>query len=72
MESLDRRRHDPTAMVLMAYIGTKSNEKAFASLEKAYSQRSSALTVLKVDPVYDPLRSDPRFEDLLRRVGLAR
>ncbi len=73
MEDLDRRRHiDPTAMALMAYIGTKNNEKALASLEKAYSQRSNVLAALKVDPVYDPLRSDLRFKDLLRRVGLGR
>jgi len=45
--------------------------KAFAYLEKAYSQHSSTMTALRVDPVYDPLRSDPRFQDLLRRAGLA-
>ena len=47
-------------------------QKALASLEKAYSQRSNVLAALKVDPVYDPLRSDLRFKDLLRRVGLGR
>ena len=49
------------------------NEKdeAFVWLEKAYAQHSNAMTTLKVDPLYDPLRTDPRFQDLLRRVGLA-
>jgi hypothetical protein len=42
-----------------------------SSLEKAYAQRSNFLTALKVEPVYDPLRDDPRFQELLRRVGLA-
>jgi hypothetical protein len=39
-------------------------------LETAYAQHSNAMTALKVDPAYDPLRDDPRFRDLLRRVRL--
>jgi alpha-amylase/alpha-mannosidase (GH57 family) len=41
-----------------------------AWLEKAHDEHSQALTYLKIDPVYDPLRGDPRFVRLLRRVGL--
>jgi hypothetical protein len=39
-------------------------------LEKAYGQHS--LDGMKVDPIYDPVRDDPRFQDLLRRVDLSR
>ena len=53
--------------VLYAALGDK--EKAFASLEKGYSERDFKLTSLKVEPGYDLLRDDPRFQDLMRRVG---
>ena len=67
---LNRRQQiDPSALIC-AYIGMDNKDQAFIWLEKAYSQHSS-LTSLKVDPIYDPLRSDPRFQDLLSRVGLA-
>ena len=39
-------------------------------LEKAYQERSGCLTDLKVDRDWDPLRSDPRFIDLLKKIGL--
>ena len=52
------------------YIGLGDKEQAFASLEKAYADRSMVLTLLKVDPELDSLHSDPRFKDLVRRVGL--
>jgi eukaryotic-like serine/threonine-protein kinase len=58
------------ASVAIAYVGLGDNNAAMQWLEKAYAERSQALTFLKMDPVYDPLRSDPRFADLLRRVGL--
>jgi len=51
--------------------GAGTGVQAFAWLEKAYSQHSNALTTLKVEPGYDSLRSDPRFQVLMRRVGLA-
>ena len=53
------------------YAGLGENEKAFEFLEKAYSEKSLNLSwSLKSDQLLDSLRSDPRFQDLLRRVGL--
>jgi TolB-like protein/DNA-binding winged helix-turn-helix (wHTH) protein/Tfp pilus assembly protein PilF len=69
LEMNRRQQAGPPALV-WAYIGMGNKEQAFIWLEKAYSQHAS-LTNLKVDPIYDPLRGDPRFQDLLRRVGLA-
>ena len=43
--------------------------EAFAWLEKAYELRDPQLTYLKVGPKFTPLRSDPRFQGLLRRMG---
>ena len=54
---------------LRAGIIFKYKEKAFASLEKACTERDFQLTDLKVEPAYDSLRDDPRFQDLMRRVG---
>jgi len=53
------------------YIALGEREKAFVSLERAFTQHDAQLMWLRVYSGLDPLRSDPRFQDLLRRVGLA-
>jgi TolB-like protein/DNA-binding winged helix-turn-helix (wHTH) protein/Tfp pilus assembly protein PilF len=63
--------NEPTAMLSVAYIGAGRKEAALLTLEDAYRTHSNTLTALKVDPIYDPLRGDPRFQELLRRVRLA-
>jgi TolB-like protein/DNA-binding winged helix-turn-helix (wHTH) protein/Flp pilus assembly protein TadD len=57
--------------ILWAYVGVGDRDQAFAWFEKAYADHSNLLTSLKVNPAYDALREDPRFQDLMRRVGLA-
>ena len=53
------------------YAGLGEKDRAFELLEKAYEQRNHGLVELKVEPMLDSLRSDPRFADLQRRVGLS-
>ena len=47
-----------------------SEDGAFAELEKAYQHHDWFLQRIKVDPFMDPLRDDPRYNDLLKRIGL--
>jgi TolB-like protein/DNA-binding winged helix-turn-helix (wHTH) protein/Flp pilus assembly protein TadD len=71
LEAMNRAQSlDPVPMAV-AYLGVGNNDAALSSLEKAYAQRSNLLTALKVEPAYDPLRDEPRFQELLRDVGLA-
>lgn len=72
LEQVASSRPDRTPSLLLAYSGTGQKEKAIKLLQKAYSEHSNAVLQIKVDAMYDPLRSDPRFQDLLRRVGLER
>ena len=70
-ETSRRSNSDPAGMFALAYTGMGNKDEAFAWLQKAFAEHSIALLGLKVDPAYDPLRSDPRFQDLLRRLGFA-
>jgi TolB-like protein/DNA-binding winged helix-turn-helix (wHTH) protein/Flp pilus assembly protein TadD len=71
LEEWNRRQPVDAAAFVGPYIALGDKDRAFFWLEKAYAQHSNAMTWLKVGPMFDPLRSDPRFQDLLRRVGLA-
>ena len=53
------------------YAALGDRDRAMQWLEKAYAERSSALACVKVEPLFDPLRADSRFADLVRRVGLS-
>ncbi len=70
LEEESKRREVSKAEIALIYAGLGEKERAFAWLEKAYQDRDSWLVYMKADPRFDPLRSDPRFQDLVRRVGL--
>jgi eukaryotic-like serine/threonine-protein kinase len=67
---LNRRRYVTPVAMVHVYIGLGDKDRSFAWLEKAYQERSYFMAYLKVIPLVDPLRTDPRFDDLLRRMGL--
>jgi serine/threonine-protein kinase len=54
----------------IVYMGLDEKDKAFEWLEKSYQDRSHYSAVLRLEPLFEPLRGDPRWNDLLRRVGL--
>ena len=73
LAELKRRKeagYIPAGAFVNAYLGLGDNEQAFYWLEQAYKEQSNILQFLKTHPYFDPIRSDPRFADLVRRVGL--
>jgi pentatricopeptide repeat protein len=73
LEELKRRRkagYIPAAAFVNAYLGLSDNDQAFYWLEQAYREKSNILQFLKTHPYFDPIRGDPRFAELVRRVGL--
>jgi TolB-like protein/DNA-binding winged helix-turn-helix (wHTH) protein/Flp pilus assembly protein TadD len=73
LEKLKRRQQKgyiPAAAFVNAYLGLGDKEQAIAWMERAYQEQSMILQYLKVHPFFDPVRDDPRFKDLVRRVGL--
>jgi tetratricopeptide (TPR) repeat protein len=56
--------------IAFVYTGLREKDQAFACLEKAYQQHDVRLRDVKVEPLFENLRSDPRFVHLVRRVGL--
>jgi serine/threonine protein kinase/tetratricopeptide (TPR) repeat protein len=71
LNQLSKQEYVPAVFRAQIYAGLGEKDQAFEWLEKSYEDRSIAnLAEIKVDPQFDPLRSDPRFQDLLRRMKL--
>jgi Flp pilus assembly protein TadD len=71
LKDLSRQRYILPLEMAIIYAGLGEKEQTFEWLEKAYADRAWRLPDLKVDPRFDGLHSDPRFADLVKRVGLA-
>ena len=68
-----QERGDPAGMALaLMHIRLGNRDEALTWLQKAFDARTGGLTFLAVEPRMDPLRTDPRFAELLQRIGLPR
>lgn len=70
LEELSQRRYVDPSHLAMVHLGLQNKDEAFEWFEKAYEMKASSLVIFGIDPRLDPLRSDPRYEDLRRRIGL--
>jgi DNA-binding winged helix-turn-helix (wHTH) protein/TolB-like protein/Flp pilus assembly protein TadD len=70
LQKLSAVRYVSSCELAAIYVALGEREQAFQRLEKAYKERSFHLINLKVRPEFAPLRPDPRFHDLVRRIGL--
>jgi Flp pilus assembly protein TadD len=71
LEELSKRSYVSPVSFALVHVGLDRVEETFEWLEKAYAERALLLPFISLDSPYEPLRSDPRFADLLRRMGLS-
>jgi len=69
LDEASKIHYVPAYLLALVHAALRENDKAFSWLEKAYEQHDSYLVRLRVEPLMDPLRSDPRFEKLLHRMN---
>jgi serine/threonine-protein kinase len=72
LHELEKTRWIPLSSFAILHLGLGEHEQALTFLEAATDRRQMAVAAMKVHPLYDPLRSEPRFTRLLERIGLLR
>jgi len=70
LKEVTQQRYVPSYYFAIINLGLGETDQAFACLESAYRERLGFMAFIKVEPMLDPLRSDERFADLERRIGL--
>jgi TolB-like protein/Flp pilus assembly protein TadD len=70
LQEMSRHSYVPSVYTALVYTGLGENDRAFEWLDKAADERCDYLVYIPTDPSADPLRRDPRFEKLLKRIGL--
>jgi len=69
LESMQKTQWVPASCFAIVHLGLGDHNQSLGFLEAACERREMAVTALKVHPMYDPLRSEPRFQRVLQRVG---
>ncbi len=72
LQEIDRERYVPAYNFALIYLGLNDLDKAFEWFEQAFKERSGFLPFLNVEPMFDSVRDDSRFQDLVRRIGFPR
>ena len=70
LKKVSREKYVSPYYFALAFASLGDKDTAFEWLEKAFAAREGRMTLMKADPLLNDLRSDPRFTDLLKRVGL--
>ncbi len=65
-----KREHTPPDDFALLYARVGDEERMYECLQKAYDERGKGMTLIKVEPAFEPYRAEPRFQALMRRVGL--
>jgi len=70
LQQISKQRYISPAAIALIYAALGDKDQAFAWLDKLVEEHDLITARLKVDERFDPLRSDPRFAELVKRVGL--
>jgi len=69
IETMSRAQYVPASHLAVAYLGSGDRENVFRAMERTVEERDGWVVFMKIEPLLDPLRDDPRFIELMRKVG---
>src|SRR5262249_3037891 len=70
LKAASKKHFVPSFFFVLGYAGLEDKDQAFSCLEKGCEERYPLFAYHKLEALWDPLRSDPRFSDLIRRTGI--
>jgi len=70
LKDLSKRRYVSAHAFTWIHLGLGDKDRAFEWLEKAFGYHSFTLATMRISPLLEPLRDDPRWKDLAHRIGV--